>query len=115
MFDRNQFHSFRARAPRAPSPRASPVAAPVASATAKTMTTTAAAGFTTIKLKTHGADPAITGRVTVGSELVAEIEMMFSHIDQNLAGIEFPEHNFVFTEQFTELLKTFKVNAEVKI
>jgi 3-hydroxyacyl-[acyl-carrier-protein] dehydratase len=61
----------------------------------------------------HGA--AITGRVTVGPELVAEIEMMFSHIDQNLAGIEFPEHNFVFTEQFTELLKTFKVNAEVKI
>src|SRR3954468_11416722 len=51
----------------------------------------------------HGA--AITGRVTVGSDLVAEIEMMFSHIDQNLAGIEFPEHNFVFTEQFTELLK----------
>ena len=61
----------------------------------------------------HGA--AITGRVTVGGELVAEIEMMFSHIDQNLAGIEFPEHNFVFTEQFTELLKTFKVNAEVRI
>ena len=57
----------------------------------------------------HGA--AIIGRVTVGADLVAEIEMMFSHIDQNLAGIEFPEHNFVFTEQFTELLKTFKVNA----
>src|SRR5882672_2467061 len=28
----------------------------------------------------------ITGRVTVGEELVAEIELMFSHIDQNLAG-----------------------------
>src|SRR2546427_7431862 len=43
----------------------------------------------------------ITGTVTVGQQLVAEIEMMFSHIDQNLAGLRFPEHNFVFTEQFT--------------
>jgi hypothetical protein len=32
---------------------------------------------------------------------------MFSHIDQNMAGMKFPEHNFVFTEQFTELLKGF--------
>ena len=57
----------------------------------------------------------IAGRVMVEDQLVAEIEMMFSHIDQNLAGIEFPEHNFVFTEQFTELLKSFKVNAEIRI
>ena len=48
-------------------------------------------------------------------ELVAEIEMMFSHIDKNLAGMEFPEHNFVFTEQFTELLKTYRIDANVKI
>jgi 3-hydroxyacyl-[acyl-carrier-protein] dehydratase len=57
----------------------------------------------------------ITGTVTVGSELVAEIELMFSHIDQNMAGLEFPEHNFVFTEQFTELFKRFRVDARVKI
>ena len=57
----------------------------------------------------------ITGKVTVGEELVAEIELMFSHIDQNLAGLEFPEHNFVFTEQFTELFKRFRVDARVKI
>ena len=53
----------------------------------------------------------ITGRVTVGEELVAEIELMFSHIDQNMAGLEFPEHNFVFTEQFVELFKRFRVDA----
>jgi 3-hydroxyacyl-[acyl-carrier-protein] dehydratase len=47
--------------------------------------------------------------------LVAEIDIMFSHIDQNLAGLEFPEHNFVFTEQFTELLKTYKLSASVAI
>ena len=57
----------------------------------------------------------ISGRVTVDNELVAEIELMFSHIDQNMAGLEFPEHNFVFTEQFTELFKRFRVDARVKI
>ena len=40
---------------------------------------------------------------------------MFSHIDQNMAGLEFPEHNFVFTEQFTELLKTYRLNASVTL
>ena len=40
---------------------------------------------------------------------------MFSHIDQNLAGLEFPEHNFVFTEQFTELLKSYRVDTKVKL
>jgi 3-hydroxyacyl-[acyl-carrier-protein] dehydratase len=57
----------------------------------------------------------ISGRVTVGQELVAEIELMFSHIDQNLAGLRFPEHNFVFTEQFTELLKTYRNDAAVTL
>ncbi len=30
---------------------------------------------------------------------------MFSHIDQNLAGKEFPEENFVFTDTFKSLLR----------
>jgi 3-hydroxyacyl-[acyl-carrier-protein] dehydratase len=58
---------------------------------------------------------AIAGTVTVEDELVAEIELMFSHIDKNLAGLEFPEHNFVFTEQFTELLRTYQQNGSVKL
>src|SRR6266576_603396 len=57
----------------------------------------------------------ISGTVKTGNELVAEIELMFSHIDQILAGLEFPEHNFVFTEQFTELLKTYRTASAVKI
>ena len=57
----------------------------------------------------------ISGTVKVEQDLVAEIELMFSHIDQNLAGLEFPEHNFVFTEQFTELLKTYRLSANVAI
>jgi 3-hydroxyacyl-[acyl-carrier-protein] dehydratase len=33
------------------------------------------------------------------------IELMFSHIDQNMRGLGFPEHNFVFTDQFMDLLR----------
>jgi 3-hydroxyacyl-[acyl-carrier-protein] dehydratase len=57
----------------------------------------------------------ITGTVMVGAEKVADIELMFSHIDQNMAGLEFPEHNFVFTDQFTELLKTYRLSADVTL
>jgi 3-hydroxyacyl-[acyl-carrier-protein] dehydratase len=48
-------------------------------------------------------------------DLVAEIEIMFSHIDQNLAGTKFPEHNFVFTDQFTELLQTYRSGLDLKL
>jgi 3-hydroxyacyl-[acyl-carrier-protein] dehydratase len=56
-----------------------------------------------------------SGTVTADGNVVAEIELMFSHIDQNMAGLEFPEHNFVFTEQFTELLKTYRLKADVTL
>ena len=36
---------------------------------------------------------------------LATIELMFSHIDKNRAGLAFPEHNFVFTSQFMDLLR----------
>ena len=36
---------------------------------------------------------------------LASIELMFSHIDQNRAGLAFPEHNFVFSSQFMDLLR----------
>ena len=65
------------------------------------------------QLSEHGAS--IAGRVTVGQELVAEIELMFSHIDQNMAGMAFPEHNFVFTEQFTELVKSYRTSGTIRL
>lgn len=37
---------------------------------------------------------------------IGRIDLIFSHIDQNMAGIEFPEHNFVFGESFKTLLRT---------
>jgi 3-hydroxyacyl-[acyl-carrier-protein] dehydratase len=44
------------------------------------------------------------GKVTCGDKLIAEIDLMFSHIDRNLAGKKFPEENFVFTDTFKSLL-----------
>ena len=46
-----------------------------------------------------------SGRITCSDNLIAEIDLMFSHIDQNLAGKKFPEENFVFTGMFESLLK----------
>jgi len=61
----------------------------------------------------------VVGTVTVlepgGPELVAEIELMLSHIDQNMKGMKFPAHNFIFTEQFTGLLDSFRVSAKIPL
>jgi len=46
-----------------------------------------------------------SGKITCGDKLVAEIDLMFSHIDKNLAGKEFPAENFVFTDTFKSLLR----------
>jgi 3-hydroxyacyl-[acyl-carrier-protein] dehydratase len=52
-----------------------------------------------------------TSRATAGyaqtsaDKMIAEIDLMFSHIDQNLAGKKFPEENFVFTGLFESLLQ----------
>jgi 3-hydroxyacyl-[acyl-carrier-protein] dehydratase len=48
------------------------------------------------------------GHILVGDELVGEVDLFFSHIDQNLSGLDFPKENFVFTEQFKSLLKTYR-------
>jgi len=65
------------------------------------------------------AGASIEGIVRAGpdasSPLVAEIELMFSHIDKNLAGAAFPEHNFVFSDQFRDLLKTYRSGAEIPL
>ena len=47
------------------------------------------------------------GRITREGKVIAEVDLMFSHIDQNLAGKEFPEENFVFTGMFESLLAGF--------
>lgn len=64
----------------------------------------------------HDAGASISGRVeNGGGEIVAEISLMFSHIDQNLAGVAFPEHNFVFNASFRQLLDTFRADVKTAL
>lgn len=51
------------------------------------------------------------GVITVAGETVGHVDIVFSHIDQNMSGLEFPEENFVFTEQFMTILKSFRGGA----
>ncbi len=52
-----------------------------------------------------------SGKITRGDKLIAEIDLMFSHIDQNLAGKQFPEENFVFTDTFKSLMRGMAENT----
>lgn len=40
------------------------------------------------------------------ARVTGQIDMMFSHIDNNMQGLAFPAHNFVFGEGFKTLLRT---------
>ena len=44
--------------------------------------------------------------VEAGYRQIGTVELMFSHLDNNRSGLEFPEHNFVFGDSFKTLLRT---------
>ena len=44
------------------------------------------------------------GIVLKNGKPIGRVDLMFSHIDKNLAGMKFPEENFVFTGQFERLV-----------
>jgi len=54
------------------------------------------------------------GKITCGNKLIAEVDLMFSHIDQNLAGKEFPEENFVMTDLFEIVLRDLAMSGRAK-
>ncbi|HVS72374.1 MAG TPA: beta-hydroxyacyl-ACP dehydratase [Phycisphaerae bacterium] len=66
---------------------------------------------------------AIEGAITVRSSTagareelpVGSIDMMFSHIDNNLAGAKFPEFNFVFNSEFMNLFETYRRDLNVQL
>ncbi len=37
---------------------------------------------------------------------IGETEILFSHVDQNVSGLAFPEHNFVFSDSFRNVLQS---------
>lgn len=56
-----------------------------------------------------------TGRILSNGDLVGEVDMVFSHIDQNMSGLEFPAENFVFTDQFLSLLFSFRNQSDSRV
>ncbi len=44
-------------------------------------------------------------------ERVGTIDLMFSHLDNNMAGQAFPEWNFVFSESFKTLLRSSGIES----
>jgi 3-hydroxyacyl-[acyl-carrier-protein] dehydratase len=50
---------------------------------------------------------ATEGIVLRNGKPFGRVDLMFSHVDQNLAGLKFPEENFVFTGQFLRLVEPF--------
>jgi len=60
--------------------------------------------------RTEGKVYRLTGTDPFG-QVVAEIDIIFSHIDQNLSGRKFPEENFVFTDQFRQLIRSLDGGA----
>ena len=46
---------------------------------------------------------------------VGTVDMMFSHIDNNMTGLKFPEFNFVFNSQFMELFETYRRELHVTL
>jgi 3-hydroxyacyl-[acyl-carrier-protein] dehydratase len=57
-------------------------------------------------IETITAEAASTaGKITRDGKVIAEIDLMFSHIDKNIAGKEFPKENFVFTDTFKMLMR----------
>jgi len=42
---------------------------------------------------------------------IGRIDLMFAHLDRNLAGAAFPEENFVFSESFRTLLRSSGIEA----
>ena len=51
------------------------------------------------------------GRVFCNGQEIGQVDIVFSHIDQNMSGLNFPKENFVFTESFMSLLRTYNIQA----
>lgn len=70
-------------------------------------------GTITVRTTTGATANAAGGATT---ELPAgNVDMMFSHIDNNMGGLKFPEFNFVFNSQFMELFETYRRDFNIAL
>ena len=62
-------------------------------------------------IETISPEAAMTsGLIFCDNQRLGEVDLMFSHIDQNMSGLNFPEENFVFTEDFKSLLFAYQID-----
>jgi len=45
-------------------------------------------------------------------EVIGHIDLIFSHLDNNMGGVQYPEENFVFSESFKTLMQTSGIDAD---
>jgi 3-hydroxyacyl-[acyl-carrier-protein] dehydratase len=45
-------------------------------------------------------------------EVIGTIDLLFSHLDNNMSGVQYPKENFVFSESFKTLMETSGIEAD---
>lgn len=62
--------------------------------------------FSTVGASTRGTIELLswTAKGPAEPRILGRVDLMFSHLDNNLGGEKYPEHNFVFSESFATLL-----------
>ncbi len=57
------------------------------------------------RIESHDEQAAVTsGVVTINGREIGRIDLIFSHVNQAIAGLDLPTHNFVFDGNFQTLL-----------
>ena len=51
---------------------------------------------------------ATRGTVLKNGAPIGHVDLMFSHVNRSAQPLDLPDHNFVFTDEFMNLLKTFQ-------
>lgn len=65
------------------------------------------------EIETITQDAAITsGKVRKNGQPLGEVNIMFSHVDQGMAGVRMPKENFVFTDQFKRMIEQFTEDGD---
>ena len=52
-----------------------------------------------------------SGTIYKNQAKIGRVDLIFSHVDQADRSLDLPDHNFVFSEQFTSLLATFRAGS----
>ena len=53
----------------------------------------------------------ISGTIFRNDHKIGEVALMFSHADKAAENLGLPEHNFVFHDQFLDLLRTYRIQT----